>query len=109
MLFGTWTKDKKFEPTDSRSQHKDYSGPRFARHIQAVNEIKAVAENHGRSCADVALGMLLKNPALTSCIVGARNGAQGKQLGTLGTPIDAEIVASIEKILARLNVDLANS
>jgi aryl-alcohol dehydrogenase-like predicted oxidoreductase len=108
MLFGTWTKEKRFDPTDSRSQHKDYAGPRFVRHIQAVDEIKAVAAQHGRSCADVALGMLLRNPALTGCIVGARNGEQGKLLGTLGQPIGPEIAAAVENVLARLGADLAN-
>ncbi len=37
LLFGTWTKDKTFAADDARSTHKDYSGARFARHIDAVH------------------------------------------------------------------------
>src|SRR4029453_18917388 len=38
MLFGTWNKDKTFPPNDARGTHKDYSGARFRRHLQAVDE-----------------------------------------------------------------------
>ena len=43
MLFGTWTEDKTFPADDGRSTHKDYSGARFQRHLQAVDEIRAIA------------------------------------------------------------------
>ncbi len=43
MLFGTWASDKAFGPDDVRSTHKDYSGPRFQRHLQAVAEIRDLA------------------------------------------------------------------
>ncbi len=107
MLFGTWTKEKTFPEGDSRGVHKDYTGPRFVRHLQAVEELKRLAEKNGTNCANLAVGALLSNPAVTACIVGARNARQGKFIGTLGTPISAEANAEVWKIVERMNADLA--
>ena len=49
MLFGTWKKDKTFPADDGRSTHKDYAGARFQRHLQAVDQIKALAAESGLS------------------------------------------------------------
>src|SRR4030095_5618637 len=35
LLFGTWSRDKTFPSDDTRGAHKDYSGPRFQRHMDA--------------------------------------------------------------------------
>lgn len=107
MLFGTWTREKRFPEGDSRGTHKDYTGPRFVRHLQAVDELKALAEKNGTTCANLACGALLANPAVTACIVGARNARQGQLVGTLGKPISAEANAEVWKIVERLNKDLA--
>jgi len=107
MLFGTWTKDKTFEPGDTRASHKDYSGPRFARHLAAIDELKTLAEKNGTTCANLAIGALLANPALTGCIVGARNAKQGRAIASLGQPISAEATTEVWAIIKRLNADLA--
>lgn len=107
MLFGTWTKDKTFPPDDTRAAHKDYSGPRFLRHIQAIDELKKLADEHGTTCANLAIGALLANPALTACIVGARNAQQGRFVATLGKPIGAEATADVWDIVQNLSSDLA--
>lgn len=107
MLFGTWTKDKKFPPDDTRGTHKDYSGPRFIRHLKAIDELNALAAKNGTTCPNLAVGAILANPALTACIVGARNAKQARFIATLGQPINAEAVAAVWEIVARLNKDLA--
>jgi aryl-alcohol dehydrogenase-like predicted oxidoreductase len=107
MLFGTWTNETKFPEGDSRGTHKDYTGARFVRHLQAIDELKALAEKNGTNCANLAVGALLSNPALTACIVGARNARQGKFIGTLGQPISANVNAEVWKVIERLNADLA--
>ncbi len=107
MLFGTWTKDKTFPPDDTRGTHKDYSGPRFIRHLKAMDELNALAAKNGTTCPNLAVGTLLANPALTACIVGARNAKQARFIATLGQKIGAEAVAEVWEIVARLNKDLA--
>ena len=106
MLFGTWTADKTFPAEDGRAEHKDYSGPRFVRHLKAVEELKALAAKNGTTCPNLAIGVLLNNPMLTAVIVGARNARQGKFITTLGQPISNEVDGEVWKIIGRLNQDL---
>ena len=62
LLFGTWSRDKTCGPDDARGPHKDYSGPRFQRHLDAVDEIQAIARASGLSCAQLCVGVLLVTP-----------------------------------------------
>jgi aryl-alcohol dehydrogenase-like predicted oxidoreductase len=104
LLFGTWAKDKTFPPDDGRSAHKDYAGARFQRHLQAVEEIRAVAADGGLGVAQLAVGVLLQTPGLSGVIVGARNARQGGLIANLGvsvTPNQAGAVWTIAQKLAR--------
>lgn len=107
MLFGTWGPDKTFAAGDSRGEHKDYRGPRFLRHLQAIEELRAVAAGDDLSVAQLAIGALMCTPGLTGCVVGARNAAQGAALGDLGMPLSAKQLKAVEAIMTRLMEDLA--
>lgn len=106
MLFGTWRRDKTFEPGDARGDHKDYVGARFQRHLDAVDELRALADAHGLTCAQLAVGVLLRTPGLTGCIVGARNATQGASIAGLAVDVSAEAAAGVDEITARLRSDL---
>jgi aryl-alcohol dehydrogenase-like predicted oxidoreductase len=106
MLFGTWTKDKTFVQDDARGLHKDYVGARFARHLDAINEVAALAHASGLSCAQLCVGVLLHTPGLTGCIVGARNAQQGALIASLGVAVTDEQVAAVEAVTSRLRRDL---
>jgi aryl-alcohol dehydrogenase-like predicted oxidoreductase len=106
MLFGTWPKDKTFAADDGRRTHKDYSGARFQRHLQAVEEIRAVASSGGLSVAQLCVGVLLHTPGLTGVIVGARNVRQGGLIANLGVSASAEQAAAVWAIAAKLAKDL---
>jgi aryl-alcohol dehydrogenase-like predicted oxidoreductase len=106
MLFGTWAANKTFPPTDGRSTHKDYSGPRFVRHLKAVDEIQALARAAGLSCAQLCVGVLLENPGLTGCIVGARDAGQGALIAGLGVTVTASQVRAVWDVVTRLQKDL---
>jgi aryl-alcohol dehydrogenase-like predicted oxidoreductase len=98
MLFGTWD--------DGRSTHKDYAGERFQRHLQAVDEIRAVAASGGLSVAQLCVGVLLHTPGLTGVIVGARNARQGGLVGNLGVSVTSEQAGSVWAIAEKLAKDL---
>jgi aryl-alcohol dehydrogenase-like predicted oxidoreductase len=106
MLFGTWGRDKKFPSDDGRSTHKDYSGARFQRHLDAIDELHALARKAGLSCGQLAVGVILRNPGLTGCIVGARNARQGALITGLGVTVTAEQEAAVWQIVGRLQRDL---
>jgi aryl-alcohol dehydrogenase-like predicted oxidoreductase len=107
LLFGTWSKDKTFPEGDARGTHKDYSGPRFASHIDAVREITDVAIKNGLSCPQLCIGVLLRTPGLTGCIVGARNAQQGALIANLGVSLTDEQANAVWGLVARLERDLA--
>jgi aryl-alcohol dehydrogenase-like predicted oxidoreductase len=106
LLFGTWTKDKTFPAGDARGTHKDYSGPRFARHLEAVQQITAIAIRGGLSCPQLCIGVLLRTPGVTGCIVGARNAQQGALAASLGASVTDEQAAAVWAVAARLERDL---
>lgn len=106
MLFGTWERDKTFPSNDGRSTHKDYSGGRFQRHLDAIDELHAIARRGALSVAQLSVGVLLRNPGLTGCIVGARNARQGALIAGLGVAITAEQEAAVWDVMARLQKDL---
>lgn len=107
MLFGTWKRDKTFPKDDGRSTHKDYSGPRFQRHLDAVDEIRALANAWALSCAQLCVGVLLATPGLTGSIVGARDARQGALIANLGVTVTDEQTAAVRDVVARLQRDLA--
>jgi aryl-alcohol dehydrogenase-like predicted oxidoreductase len=106
MLFGTWAADKTFPASDGRSTHKDYSGARFRRHLQAVDDVRAVAAGGGLSVAQLCVGVLLHTPGLTGVIVGARNARQGGLAANLGVSVSSEQAAAVWTIAEKLAKDL---
>jgi aryl-alcohol dehydrogenase-like predicted oxidoreductase len=106
MLFGTWSTDKTFSNDDGRSTHKDYSGARFQRHLQAVDEIRAVAASGGLSVPQLCVGVLLETPGLTAVIAGARNARQGAVVANLGIGLSPDQTKTVWSIAERLAKDL---
>jgi len=106
MLFGTWTRDKTFPTDDGRSTHKDYSGARFSRHLDALDELKALAARYALSCPQLAVGVLLQTPGLTGCIVGARSARQGALIANLGVEVTKDQADAVWEIVGRLATDL---
>ena len=106
LLFGTWPKDKTFPKDDARSSHKDYSGARFQRHLQAVEEIRAVAVRGGLSVPQLCVGVLLQTPGLTGVIAGARNARQGAVVANLGAGVSGQQASEVWAVVERLNADL---
>ena len=106
LLFGTWSRNKTFGADDARGQHKDYSGPRFQRHLDAVDELHAIARASGLSLAQLSVGVLLRTPGLTGVICGARDARQGALVANLGVVVSEEEAASVWGVVRRLEADL---
>jgi aryl-alcohol dehydrogenase-like predicted oxidoreductase len=81
-------------------------GARFQRHLQAVDQIKALAAAAGLSCPQLCIGVLLHTPGLTGCIVGARSARQGGLIANLGVTVTDDQVQAMKAITASLEADL---
>ena len=106
LLSGTWTADKAFPPGDHRGDRDDFRGPRLARWLLAVDELRALGAGAGLGVPQLATGWLLAHPGVAGVIVGARNAAQGAALGHLGVTLDPAMVDAINGIAARCKDDL---
>jgi aryl-alcohol dehydrogenase-like predicted oxidoreductase len=106
LLFATWSRDKTFGADDARGPHKDYSGPRFQRHLDAVEELQAIARSGGLSCAQLCVGVLLETPGLTGVICGARDARQGALVANLGVTVTDEQSRQVWDVADRLRHEL---
>ncbi|MBN9010005.1 MAG: aldo/keto reductase, partial [Rhizobiales bacterium] len=63
--------------------------------------LNAIAKKRGQSLAQMALAWVLRDPRVTSALIGARNVAQlDDSLDALNAPpLSAEELAAIEKVL----------
>ena len=72
-----------------------------------MREITDIANRSGLSCPQLCIGVLLRTPGVTGCIVGARNAQQGALIASLGVSVTDEQAAAVWAIAARLEQDLA--
>ena len=106
MLFGTWPRTRTFSEGDARGDHKDYKGARFQRHLDAIDELMVIAEAAGLSTAQLCIGVLLRTPGLTGCIVGARDARQGAHIAELAATVNDQQAHAVEAVTAMLRRDL---
>jgi len=70
LLTGKYSRDHKFG--DHRDEAPLFSGKAFHRILDALNEVKPIAEAHGLTWAQLAIRWVLTHPALTSAIIGIK-------------------------------------
>ncbi|NKB72048.1 MAG: aldo/keto reductase [Candidatus Latescibacteria bacterium] len=78
LLTGKYAPDHKFPEGDERSWMAGFQGERFADALHVANQLKAWAESQGHSLYELAIAWVLANPAVTSCITGAKTPQQAK-------------------------------
>jgi aryl-alcohol dehydrogenase-like predicted oxidoreductase len=61
---------------DWRRGHSDFQEPRLSRNLKLVRLLRAIGNHHGRSPGEVAVAWVLRDPAVTGAIVGARRPGQ---------------------------------
>ncbi len=108
LLSGTWTAAKTFPPGDHRGERDDFRGPRLARWLQAVEELRVLGEDDDLSVSQLAIGWLLCHEGVSGVIVGARTAAQGAALGDLAMPLKQVQVDAIDAIVSRCRADLVD-
>ncbi|MBO0359977.1 aldo/keto reductase [Hymenobacter sp. BT186] len=90
-------------PDSSRLQQGGGQGPDVPDELQfaIVDVLDELAEETGKTVAQVALNWLLQRPTVTSLVFGARNEEQLRQnLGAVGWHLTPEQVARLDKVSA---------
>jgi aryl-alcohol dehydrogenase-like predicted oxidoreductase len=61
---------------DFRRRNAEFREPRLSRNLELVEQLKSIGSRHGRSSGEVAIAWVLRHPAVTGAIVGARSAKQ---------------------------------
>jgi aryl-alcohol dehydrogenase-like predicted oxidoreductase len=90
MLTGKYRECPQFKKGDARSFFYRYFKPKYWPRVRRlVDEVEATAARKGTTSGAVALSWLLKQPGVTSVIVGARSA--GQVTGNIaGVPVDLD-------------------
>jgi aryl-alcohol dehydrogenase-like predicted oxidoreductase len=80
LLTGAMTKDRAaaLPADDFRSRNPEFKEPKLSKNIELVERLRKVGARHGRGPGEVAIAWVLRNPAITGAIVGARNAKQAE-------------------------------
>jgi aryl-alcohol dehydrogenase-like predicted oxidoreductase len=57
---------------DHRKKHRDFQEPQLSATMELVEGLKKIAERNGRTCAQLAISWVCRQPEVTAAIVGAR-------------------------------------
>jgi aryl-alcohol dehydrogenase-like predicted oxidoreductase len=99
LLTGAMTRERAaaLPPDDFRTRNPEFSEPRLSRNIELVERLRAVGARHGRNPGEVAIAWVLRHPAITGAIVGARNANQAEGVMHAGElRLNAAEIAEIE-------------
>lgn len=61
---------------DFRRRNAEFREPKLSRNLELVERLKSIGTRHGRSPGEVAIAWVLRHPAVTGAIVGARSPKQ---------------------------------
>jgi aryl-alcohol dehydrogenase-like predicted oxidoreductase len=78
LLTGKMTRERieKLPANDWRSRNPEFQEPRLSRNLQIAQRLREIGQAYHTSAAEVAIAWVLRNPAVTGAIVGARNPQQ---------------------------------
>lgn len=65
---------------DWRRKHSDFIEPQLSRNLRLVSLLRTIGKRHGRSPGEAAIAWVLRVPAVTGAIVGARRTSQVRKL-----------------------------
>ena len=106
LLTGRMTRERiaALPANDWRRNSPNFQEPALSRNLAAADELAAVGRKHGRSAGEAAIAWVLRHPAVTGAIVGARSPEQVDGVVSAATlQLDDEDVARIEEFLASLH------
>jgi aryl-alcohol dehydrogenase-like predicted oxidoreductase len=104
LLTGKFTKQylSTLPKDDHRLRDRNFTGARFEKNLAIAEQLKAVADEYGRTVAELAIAWVLRQSAVTAAIVGARKPEQIEQTAPAGNWTLNEIqINQIEKILSQ--------
>ncbi|MGB5460240.1 MAG: aldo/keto reductase [Eudoraea sp.] len=103
LLTGKFTKERAagLPESDWRSQHPFFMEPQLSVNLQAIDQLRKIANEKKISLSQLSLAWVLRNKEVTSAIVGARNPQQIEETAKAGElSLTKGEIEGIEEILA---------
>lgn len=104
LLTGAFTRERveRLPDDDHRKRGAEFHEPRLTITLEMLDQLKPIAENNGKTLAQLAIAWVLRRPEVTSAIVGARRPSQIEEtVGAGDWELTEGEIADIEKILQR--------
>jgi aryl-alcohol dehydrogenase-like predicted oxidoreductase len=104
LLSGKMTRDRvqNLPSEDWRHRNPDFQEPKLSRNLRLVELLREMGKTHGRTPGEVAIGWVLRHPAVTAAIVGVRAPGQAAELaGAADFRFTGAEAARIEDFFAR--------
>ena len=99
LLTGAMTRERAaaLPENDFRSRGAEFKEPRLSKNIELVERLRQVGQRLGRSPGEIAIAWVLRHPAITGVIVGARNAKQIEGVvGVADVTLTEQDIAEIE-------------
>ena len=99
LLTGAMTRERAaaLPADDFRSRNPEFKDPKLSKNLELVERLRKVGARHGRGPGEVAIAWVLRHPAITGAIVGARTAKQAEGVMRAGElKLTAEEITEIE-------------
>jgi aryl-alcohol dehydrogenase-like predicted oxidoreductase len=104
LLAGKLRRDQSFD-NDSRRKYPQYNGEEWGKNLALVEQLRAIAEETGRTVAQLVLRWTLEQPGITATLCGARRPDQVlENAGGSDWHLTPAQLANIESLLATRGV-----
>jgi len=108
LLTGKYTAAATFPPDDERSRFPRFQGDTFARYLKVADKLNDIAREKELSLVQFSIAWLLRLPAITCVLVGAKTPQQVEEyLGAVGVRFTDDELMRIETILAEYPAHIA--
>jgi len=102
VLTGKYDKNTKFKDWRSKGIIGTFTGEGFVENISKVDQLKEVAKQEGKTCSQTAINWVLRQPGLTTALVGVKNSFQMQEnLKAIGWKPSKENCKKIEEIFTK--------
>ena len=101
LLTGRYGPGTIFPETDARSKDGLWQGERFEKALAAVERLKALAGEYGRTVSQLALAWVISRPGVTVALAGAKRTWQIEETAAAGDwTLDPAEIARVEECMA---------
>lgn len=102
LLAGKMARDHRLPPADRRRAYPIYQGDEWERNQDFLDELRALAEEVGKTVAQVVLNWTIDRPGITAALCGAKRADQiVENAGALGWRLAPNHVRRIEEAIRR--------